>query len=466
LANDCGEHCTRCLYCKYGDLSIPGFTSVSHSGPSNTLTYTSSQPVHTTQTTSILNTSHTTPSDEQSELDQVLAELLGSQTLISTQPITGTGAQQASQVNYGSLTRKGKLKEPETVHKAYSYKTETIQQINQNDYGTDQMIDQLDKDRVDPVTIKQVLQLPVKRDVTKDYNRQSDHLDLAVPINMDTNAWLEQQQQKLTMRRRSRERTPQERQLVKELQSAQDKLLSKRAQSNAEEQAILDTYNHNDADLSGYMSDPEGSSRKYFSKVQKRYRTTDGPGSYNTIQNVYSTSSYTTYTSSVNSTSYMPTSATETYSQVGPTPTTKPPPSPVMQRSNFGNTPPSPMVPTRTSSKDAVSRSRSLNRSEWTTYQQSLQHQNSEPSYDRSPYKVSPTHSPRSQSPIINYSQSYNYQSPPQSAPASADSSFSLPTSRQGISSPLTATVSYETHTMPAQKSTTYVEKRTVYETQ
>ena len=232
--------------------------------------------------------------------------------------------------------------------------------------------------------------LPYRADYENRYNAsETQHYNT---LDSDQTSWLQQQQQKLQRMRDGRDasgRTEQEKQLVQELRFAQNRYYKQRAHSEAEEQAVMESYRQ--APVHNGPITPASAPANYAPPPRGFGGET---GHFNTFsQTQYSESHFS--------------SAAERSSN-------KPPPSPTMQRS----APPASMPvqpPVRSSSKDYM---RSRSNSSSNTWQVSppppasrpLARQYSDTLYDRehgpnlqarhTPSSHStPPHSPRARSP-------------------------------------------------------------------
>lgn len=185
-------------------------------------------------------------------------------------------------------------------------------------------------------------------------------------------SWLHQQQQKLRAKREGKDnfvhhRSQQEKQLVSELKNAQTSIKKKRAQSDAEEQAIIDQFMQND------HQDVFTQNGTYRSQSPEKVTTYKKPSSPQPIRRTYSTDSHKSeksyFVSGLERPPFSTAQTKYTFSVSPPKSATmngisgKPPPSPALVRASA---PSSPLVPIRSSSKEAVVRSRSVTR-EWTS---------------------------------------------------------------------------------------------------
>ena len=234
--------------------------------------------------------------------------------------------------------------------------------------------------------------LPYRADYENRYNAsETQHYNT---LDSDQTSWLQQQQQKLQRMRDGRDssgRTEQEKQLVHELKFAQNRYYKQRAHSEAEEQAVMDSYQqppvHN-----GPLT-PASAPANYAPPP----RGFDGD-----------TGHFNTFSQSQYSESHFSSSGAERSSN-------KPPPSPTMQRSAPPTSSMPVQPPARSSSKDYM---RSRSNSSSNTWQVSppppanrpLARQYSDTLYDRdhgpnlqarhAPSSHStPPHSPRARSP-------------------------------------------------------------------
>lgn len=232
--------------------------------------------------------------------------------------------------------------------------------------------------------------LPYRTDYDNRYHSESSYnyrtLDgqHSLSDSDQTSSWLQQQQSKLRQRKDSKDdkRVEQEKKLVEELRSAQNKYYTKRAQNEAEEQAVMESYK---------MSPPPPPLSN--GPISPSY-----PGGYNTGDN----KTFTTQTIRTESRSY------------GANAANKPPPSPGQTRVILTPGGPPIVPPVRTSSKDFMqqrSRTGSTNTS-WQTTSPSqgkqLTRQLSDTTHDRDQPQplvktititTTPPHSPRPFSP-------------------------------------------------------------------
>lgn len=170
------------------------------------------------------------------------------------------------------------------------------------------------------------------------FNRTMDSSRSMSPSEQ-TASWLQEQQHKLRQRKDSKDEktVQQERQLVEELKTAQNKYFLKRAHNQAEEQATMDSYHSTSSPP--VANGPVSSS--YVVTQNHAYSTERSAPSFTGDSSLYN--------------SYRSTSSSSTH---------KPPPSPGQQRA----VPPliSPvMPPVRSSSKDFMQRSRTTSTSSW-----------------------------------------------------------------------------------------------------
>ncbi|XP_074662708.1 tensin-3-like [Tubulanus polymorphus] len=462
-----------------GISSTSGVTGVSVS--LSTSTSGANQSVTYSQTS-------TMKSDEQSELDAILADLLGGQTLISTVPITSTADSESKSYSYNTSSKKT-VPQSETVHQTYSFsenRTQSGRPLSPQHFSMERTFQRVAKDDLDAGKLST---LPYRIECSGDDDPfVSEHvLPRSYSSGDTTLSWLHQQQQKLRYRRDS-ERTDQEKQLVQELKNAQTRLITKREMNEAEERAVFDHYSP------AFEPSPnEGIST--YSRVEKRYETQGSP--FRSSPGPYSIT-YTTAGHGSNpnlsidsQVHHQPTVTTDSYATVivgGLGQTSKPPPSPAqqqqqqlqqqqqyVQQTTHTSAPTSPVAPVRgSSSRDAVLRTRSNTvRNEWQSHSRPLQRQRSDTSFDRdrpvsfrssrhsSPSR-SPQNSPRSQSPTSYYtSYFYTYREPPVHAPAAVDFSFTVPTTKAEFSGVSCFTQS-KSNTSLSDKS--QVEKRSAFE--
>ena len=181
-------------------------------------------------------------------------------------------------------------------------------------------------------------------------------------------SWLHQQQMKLRQKREGRDtiahhRNEREKQLVKELKTAQTSIKKKRAQSDADEQEIINQIIRSEQDVfaqNGTYRSPS---------PEKPYQK---PTSPQPIRRTYSTDSHKSeksyFVSGLEKPPFTTAQTKYTFSVSPPKYSNgisgKPPPSPGPLRASA---PSSPLVPVRGSSKDAMVRSRSVTK-EWSTH--------------------------------------------------------------------------------------------------
>ncbi|XP_071112259.1 tensin-3-like isoform X3 [Haliotis cracherodii] len=236
--------------------------------------------------------------------------------------------------------------------------------------------------------------LPYRTDYENKYNEYSYHTLDGSSLQqreVDNASWLQQQQEKL--RAKKEVRSPQERQLVSELRSAQNKYYTRRTQNEAEEQAVMETYK------TPVANGPVSPTNVQSYNPPQRSQSHDGFWSndtqpYNMRQQMSPTDNhFNTYSQAYS----------ESRQSYNRSVSNKPPPSPTLQRSMISAPPVTP--PVRTSSKEFM-RSRSNSSSSWQPQQQRpLQRQASETLYDRDfapqsiPRSYSASHSPRALSP-------------------------------------------------------------------
>ncbi|XP_033727865.1 LOW QUALITY PROTEIN: uncharacterized protein LOC117317245 [Pecten maximus] len=214
------------------------------------------------------------------------------------------------------------------------------------------------------------------------FNRTMDSSRSMSP-NEQTSSWLQEQQQKLRQRKDSKDEktVQQERQLVEELKTAQNKYFMKRAHNQAEEQATMDTYRTSPPPVS---NGPVSSS---YVVTQNHSYSTDR-SAHEPVRS-FSPPNFTG--DSFFNSSYKSTSTSSTQ---------KPPPSPGQQRAPPPLT--SPVTPpVRSSSKDFMQRSRNTSTSSWQgRVGQKEPEQDIKPAVIRAISITTPPQSPRPFSPV------------------------------------------------------------------
>ena len=246
-------------------------------------------------------------------------------------------------------------------------------------------------------------------------------------------SWLAQQQEKLQMKRRD-PRSPQEKRLVAELKNAQNSLMRRRVQSEADERAVVAEYAKQDKNVFVQngpvysMSSPTAEERAFFKaqspdsswspqygdnyKAEKSYFVSG-------VERPPFTTHQTKYTFSVSSPKHrtvqqqqQPEYAQNSY---GANVASKPPPSPgPLGRSSAPN---SPLIPARgQSSKEAMARSRPKE----SQHGRMLTRQRSDISHDRDrPVLVGRRHQSQSPPPVRYPYHHHHPQSPPSPLPPS-----------------------------------------------
>ena len=360
--------------------------------------------------------------DEQSQLDEILNELLGEQMF---QPDPNARVSGTVAPNYGSITRQagnqrtvlswesaqqGPTKRAVVTKEIKSHspntKTETVTVTKKeisaprfspsptrkhskdafSSYGTSSTMhsethSESVRDRVgspirSPIsspTPSRLNTLPFRAeydDRSMDSFRSLDYSsDSEVP-----SSWLQQQQQKLRAKRESKEsiahRSEQEKRLVMELKNAQTSIKKKRAVNEADEQAVIEQFMQQDQDVFAQNGPAFGVRSPSPEKVTTTYMKRSSP---EPIRQVYPTDTQKTEKSYFVSGLERPpfsTAQTKYTFSVSPPKSSltngisgKPPPSPMLGRASA---PSSPLIPVRSSSRDAMVRSRSVTR-EWTT---------------------------------------------------------------------------------------------------
>ncbi|VDI75712.1 tensin [Mytilus galloprovincialis] len=318
--------------------------------------------------------------DEQKELDMILSDLLNDQVFVTSPKSPPKSSHSSSNDTRtfrtydtergpdGKLTYRTaevNYKVPEQQQTSYSYSTRTFNDdsktyVPPNAFSYTPASPELARRTESSKTTT----LPYS--VRTDYEHQNGDQFSYSRSDADNSSWLQQQQQKLRERKdsKSEERQQQEKQLVDELRSAQNKYFTKRAQNEADEQAVMQTsFQQNMSPPPTMSNGPTTGNYSYSMKKTHTFSTDKSPEppvrSYPTGESSYTTSSYRTESN-------------------------KPPPSPGQTRTNIQiNMPVSP--PLRSSSKDYMQRSRTSSSSNsWQSSQgQNSYRQNSDSTFDR-----------------------------------------------------------------------------------
>ncbi|XP_060075755.1 uncharacterized protein LOC132555421 [Ylistrum balloti] len=348
------------------------------------------------------------PLDEQTQLDMILSDLLNDSVFVSPQSPPKSGANSVSKDTRTFRTYdtqstpdgKTMYQTAEVTYKIpggykeernYSMtKTEEKSYVPKNafSYTSGPTSPELQRKAESPKTHS----LPYRTDYDNRYysnnestfNRTMDSSRSMSP-NEQTSSWLQEQQQKLRQRKDSKDEktVQQERQLVEELKTAQNKYFMKRAHNQAEEQATMDTY-RSASSPPPVANGPVSSS---YTVTQNHTYSTDR-SAHEPVRS-FSPPSFTG--DSFYSTSYKSTSTSSTQ---------KPPPSPGQQRAPPPIT--SPVTPpVRTSSKDFMQRSRNTSTSSWQGRVGSKEpEQDIKPAVIRAISVTTPPQSPRPFSPV------------------------------------------------------------------
>lgn len=358
-------------------------------GNTNTSQYStqirSNEPVQGYSTSSNMKSSYSTSStmpkksaatvDEQKELDMILSDLLNDQVFVSSPqspPKSGPSSNETrtfrtydtergpdGKVTYRTAEVNYKMPEQQS----YSYSTKSFNESSKsyvppNAFSYTPTSPELARRTESTKTTT----LPYN--VRTDYDHQNGDQFSYSRSDAENSSWLQQQQQKLRERKdsKSEERQQQEKQLVDELKSAQNKYFTKRAQNEAEEQAVMNSFQNTSPPP--MSNGPTSGNYSYSMKKTHTFSADKSPEPVITYPSGDSSFSTTTY-------------RTESRSN-------KPPPSPGQQRTNIQiSVPVSP--PIRSSSKDFMQRSRTSSSSNsWQSSQgQNLYGQNSESTFDR-----------------------------------------------------------------------------------
>ncbi|XP_063412255.1 uncharacterized protein LOC134695033 isoform X9 [Mytilus trossulus] len=318
--------------------------------------------------------------DEQKELDMILSDLLNDQVFVTSPKSPPKSSHSSSNDTRtfrtydtergpdGKLTYRTaevNYKVPEQQQTSYSYSTRTFNDdsktyVPPNAFSYTPASPELARRTESSKTTT----LPYS--VRTDYEHQNGDQFSYSRSDADNSSWLQQQQQKLRERKdsKSEERQQQEKQLVDELRSAQNKYFTKRAQNEADEQAVMQTsFQQNMSPPPTMSNGPSTGNYSYSMNKTHTFSTDKSPEppvrTYPTGESSYTTSSYRTESN-------------------------KPPPSPGQTRTNIQiNMPVSP--PLRSSSKDYMQRSRTSSSSNsWQSSQgQNSYRQNSDSTFDR-----------------------------------------------------------------------------------
>ncbi|XP_021356064.1 uncharacterized protein LOC110452090 isoform X5 [Mizuhopecten yessoensis] len=313
------------------------------------------------------------PLDEQTQLDMILSDLLNDSVFVSTpQSPPKSGANSVSKdtrtfrtydtqatpdgkTTYQTAEVTYKIPGGFKEERNYSMtKTEEKSYVPKNafSYTSGPTSPELQRKDESPKTHS----LPYRTDYDNRYytnnessfNRTMDSSRSMSP-NEQTSSWLQEQQQKLRQRKDSKDdkTVQQERQLVEELKTAQNKYFMKRANNQAEEQATMETY-RTASSPPPVANGPVSSS---YVVTQNHAYSTDR-SAHEPVRS-FSPPGFTG--DSFYNTSYTSTSTSSTQ---------KPPPSPGQQRAQPPLT--SPVIPpVRSSSKDFMQRSRNTSTSSW-----------------------------------------------------------------------------------------------------
>ncbi|XP_052079089.1 uncharacterized protein LOC127717479 isoform X11 [Mytilus californianus] len=314
--------------------------------------------------------------DEQKELDMILSDLLNDQVFVTSPKSPPKSSHSSSNDTRtfrtydtergpdGKLTyRTAEVNYKVPEQQSYSYSTRTFSDdsktyVPPNAFSYTPASPELARRTETTKTTT----LPYS--VRTDYEHQNGDQFSYSRSDSDNSSWLQQQQQKLRERKdsKSEERQQQEKQLVDELRSAQNKYFTKRAQNEADEQAVMTSFQQNMSPPPTMSNGPTTGNYSYSMKKTHTFSTDKSPEPVRT---------YPTGDSSYTSTSYR-------------TESNKPPPSPGQTRTNIQiNMPVSP--PLRSSSKDYMQRSRTSSSSNsWQSTQgQNSYRQNSDSTFDR-----------------------------------------------------------------------------------
>lgn len=357
--------------------------------------------------------------DEQKELDMILSDLLNDQVFVSSPKSPASTSNETRTYREYDVERSPDGKVLYRTAEANFKMPEHQQQQQQNYSYRTTHSESSSKSYVPPNAFSYTPASPElarrtesTKTTTLPYSVRTDYQNgdqfSSYSRSETDNSWLQQQQQKLRERKdsKSEERQMQERQLVDELRSAQNKYFTKRAQNEADEQAVMNSFQSTSPPP--MSNGPTSGNYSYSMKKTHTYSTEKTPEPVRS----YPGDSFTTST-----TSYR----TESQSN-------KPPPSPGQIRTNIQiNMPVSP--PIRSSSKDYMQRTRTSSTSNsWqsSSGQSNLQRQNSDQTFDRQSEVILP--------PVVK---TITITTPPQSR-----RSFS-PTSQQ---SQQTSKKSYEFH--------------------
>lgn len=369
--------------------------------------------------------------DEQNQLDQILSNLLNDQVNFSTKSAppqtsetksfktwdaqTGSHGEVAFRVPL-NVSTKSKSVSDETSSKPYIPKSAFTYTPPSPEFSKSHKIEMSSKSQT----------LPYRTDYDSRYNTDSysykaDSSQKKSHMEQEHSpSWLDEQKQKLRYKQEGGdERHMQDKMLVQELKTAQNKYYTKRAENEADEKTVMNSYHTSPPPLSnGPSSQPNYS---YTVSRTHTYSTSD-PSPTGISHHDYMGDSQTSHSSK----SY----STESRSY-GSSLANKPPPSPVLQRSMMPTSAPPVPPPPRASSRDFMQqqqqqqqqqqnqqRVRSSSSSSWQSHNRPLNRQHSDSAYerdlqvDRQPFSYTaspPVHSPRSFSPTQQSYQSNSW---------------------------------------------------------
>ena len=314
------------------------------------------------------------PLDEQTQLDLILSDLLNEQAFVSspTSPKSASGKETRTFRTYDTHTSPGGKTSYQTAEVTYKipggYKEEkttvTRSEEKQAYVPPNAFSYTTSPELARKANSPKTQTLPYRTDYDNRYN-DSSYRTMESSRSMsptDTTAsWLQEQQHKLRQRKDSKSemQVEQERQLVEELKSAQNKFISQKAQKQQEEKITMDTFNKVSSPprvVSPVANGPVTTYNYQVSRNNNSY-SNEKPQPNASAVNVswppvnYNPGDLTSYSTT--------TYRTETKSGG----VTKPPPSPGQTRQIIYPAPVSP--PARSSSKDYMQRNRTTSNSSW-----------------------------------------------------------------------------------------------------
>ncbi|XP_052079092.1 uncharacterized protein LOC127717479 isoform X14 [Mytilus californianus] len=239
--------------------------------------------------------------DEQKELDMILSDLLNDQVFVTSPKSPPKSSHSSSNDTRtfrtydtergpdGKLTyRTAEVNYKVPEQQSYSYSTRTFSDdsktyVPPNAFSYTPASPELARRTETTKTTT----LPYS--VRTDYEHQNGDQFSYSRSDSDNSSWLQQQQQKLRERKdsKSEERQQQEKQLVDELRSAQNKYFTKRAQNEADEQAVMTSFQQNMSPPPTMSNGPTTGNYSYSMKKTHTFSTDKSPEpvrTYPTVQ--------------------------------------------------------------------------------------------------------------------------------------------------------------------------------------